>query len=62
MIGQGLSGGGAEAALASQLKEKDRLLSAGLQDREANCSTVWQEVAKLTAALQEYQATVQVRN
>ncbi|XP_076006675.1 uncharacterized protein LOC143001017 [Genypterus blacodes] len=59
VIGQGLSGGGAEAALASRLKEKESLLAAALQDREGNSSTVWQQVAKLSATLQEYQATLQ---
>ena len=61
MIGQGLTGGGAEAALASQLKEKESQLAALLKDREGNSTTMCQEVAKLTAALQEYQTMVQVR-
>ncbi|KAM9852005.1 uncharacterized protein ACBR49_005107 isoform 1-T2 [Aulostomus maculatus] len=59
VIGQGLAGGGAEAALASQLKEKESQLAALLEDREGNSATMCQEVSKLTMALQEYQNMVQ---
>uniref|UniRef100_UPI003AAD9CAB uncharacterized protein n=1 Tax=Centroberyx gerrardi TaxID=166262 RepID=UPI003AAD9CAB len=59
VIGQGLSGGGAEAALASQLKEKESQLAHCLQNREANSATMCQEVTKLTTALQEFQLMVQ---
>ncbi|XP_042279165.1 uncharacterized protein si:ch73-95l15.5 isoform X1 [Thunnus maccoyii] len=59
VIGQGLTGGGVEAALASQLKEKESQLAALLKDREGNSTTMCQEVTKLTAALQEYQTVVQ---
>lgn len=61
VIGQGLPGSGAEPALASQLKERESQLAACLQNREENGATMCQEVAKLTAALQEYQAVVRVR-
>ncbi|XP_069571164.1 golgin subfamily A member 3 [Brachyistius frenatus] len=46
LIGQKSAGGGAE-------------LAALLKDREENGATLWQEVTKLTAALQEYQDVVQ---
>uniref|UniRef100_A0A667X4E9 Uncharacterized LOC115373698 n=2 Tax=Myripristis murdjan TaxID=586833 RepID=A0A667X4E9_9TELE len=59
VIGQGLPGSGSEPALASQLKERESQLAAWLQNREENGATMCQEVAKLTAALQEYQAVVQ---
>lgn len=59
VIGQGLPGGGAEAVLAAQLKEKESQLAAWLQNREENGATMCQEVTKLTTALQEYQAIVQ---
>lgn len=61
MIGQGLAGGRAEAALASQLKEKESQLAALLKDREGNSTTMCQEVSELTTALQECQTMVQVR-
>ncbi|KAJ3597555.1 hypothetical protein NHX12_001078 [Muraenolepis orangiensis] len=54
VIGQGVSGGGANAALAEQLREKEVLLAACLKDREESSATVWKEVNKMTAALQEY--------
>lgn len=60
MIGQGVSGGGAEGALASQLREKETLLTAWLQDREEHSATMCLEVTKLTTALQDYQVMVQV--
>lgn len=61
VIGHGLSGGGAEAALASQLKEKEIHLAAALKDREGNSAALCQEVTKLTSALQEYQTMVQTQ-
>lgn len=60
MISQGVSGGGAEGALASQLKEKESLVIAWLQDREEHSATMCQEFSKLTTALQDYQGIVQV--
>ncbi|KAM7383053.1 hypothetical protein PAMP_002739 [Pampus punctatissimus] len=59
VIGQGLAEGRAEAALASQLKEKESQLAALLKDREGNSATMCQEVTKLTTALQQYQTVVQ---
>lgn len=60
VISQGVSGGGAEGALASQLKEKESLVIAWLQDREEHSATMCREVTKLTTALQDYQGIVQV--
>ncbi|XP_055781654.1 uncharacterized protein LOC129857437 isoform X1 [Salvelinus fontinalis] len=59
VISQGVSGGGAEGALASQLKEKESLVIAWLQDREEHSATMCQEFSKLATALQDYQAIVQ---
>uniref|UniRef100_A0A674EEJ4 Uncharacterized LOC115177029 n=1 Tax=Salmo trutta TaxID=8032 RepID=A0A674EEJ4_SALTR len=59
VISQGVSGGGAEGALASQLKEKESLVIAWLQDREEHSATMCREVTKLTTALQDYQGIVQ---
>ncbi|XP_038832906.1 uncharacterized protein LOC120031293 isoform X1 [Salvelinus namaycush] len=59
VISQGVSGGGAEGALASQLKEKESLVIAWLQDREEHSATMCREVSKLTTALQDYQGIVQ---
>lgn len=49
-----MSGGGADAALANQLREKEVLLATYLKDREESSATVWKEVHKMTAVLQEY--------
>ena len=54
MIGQGMSGGGAEVALANQLREKEVLLAACLKDREDISTTLWKEINKMSAALQEH--------
>ena len=54
MIGQGMSGGGAEVALANQLREKEVLLAACLKDREDISATLWKEIHKMSATLQEY--------
>ncbi|XP_030639147.1 uncharacterized protein si:ch73-95l15.5 [Chanos chanos] len=59
VIGQGVSGGGAEAALARQLQEKDALLTAWLKEREEQGTIVKQEVSKLSTALEEAQTTLQ---
>uniref|UniRef100_A0A4W5L1W6 Short myomegalin-like EB1 binding protein N-terminal domain-containing protein n=1 Tax=Hucho hucho TaxID=62062 RepID=A0A4W5L1W6_9TELE len=59
VISQGVSGGGAEGALAFQLKEKESLVIAWLQDREEHSATMCREVSKLTTALQDYQGIVQ---
>lgn len=52
VIGQGMSGG--DSALANQLREKEVLLAACLKNREESSATVWEEVNKMTAVLQEY--------
>ncbi|XP_024253228.2 uncharacterized protein si:ch73-95l15.5 isoform X2 [Oncorhynchus tshawytscha] len=59
VISQGVSGGGAVGALASQLEEKESLVIAWLQDREEHSATMCREVSKLTTALQDYQGIVQ---
>ncbi|XP_024002800.1 putative leucine-rich repeat-containing protein DDB_G0290503 isoform X2 [Salvelinus sp. IW2-2015] len=59
VISQGVSGGGPEGALASQLKEKESLVIAWLQDREEHSATMCQEFSKLATALQDYQGIVQ---
>ncbi|XP_054637741.1 uncharacterized protein si:ch73-95l15.5 isoform X2 [Dunckerocampus dactyliophorus] len=59
VICQGLAGGGAEATLASQLREKQSHLAALLKEREGHSTTLCQEVTKLTAALQDYQTVVE---
>ncbi|XP_057691447.1 E3 ubiquitin-protein ligase BRE1A [Corythoichthys intestinalis] len=61
VIGQGLVGGGAEAALASQLRDTQSRLVAVLEERETESATLCREVTKLSAALQEYQNVVQSR-
>ncbi|XP_053700148.1 uncharacterized protein si:ch73-95l15.5 isoform X1 [Synchiropus splendidus] len=61
LIGQASAGGGAEAALASQLKERENRITSLLKDRELNGATMCQEVTKLTTVLQEYQAMVQTQ-
>ena len=47
-------GDGTGAALANQLREKEVLLAVCLKDREESSATMWKEVNKMTAALQEY--------
>ncbi|XP_037129747.1 uncharacterized protein si:ch73-95l15.5 isoform X1 [Syngnathus acus] len=59
VICHGLEGGGAEASLASQLRDKQTRLAAMLEERETQSATLCEEVTKLTAALQEYQNVVQ---
>ncbi|CAL8261790.1 unnamed protein product [Boreogadus saida] len=54
VIGQGMSGGGAEVALANQLREKEVLLAACLKDREDISTTLRKEINKMSAALQEH--------
>ncbi|KAK0155536.1 hypothetical protein N1851_002016 [Merluccius polli] len=54
VIGQGMLGDGTCAALANQLREKEVLLAVCLKDREESSATMWKEVNKMTAALQEY--------
>ncbi|XP_077577984.1 uncharacterized protein LOC144199953 isoform X2 [Stigmatopora nigra] len=61
VISQGLVGGGAEAALASQLRDKQSRLVAVLEERETESATLCREVTKLSVALQEYQNVVQSR-
>ncbi|XP_077455390.1 uncharacterized protein LOC144073443 [Stigmatopora argus] len=61
VISQGLAGGGAEAALASQLRDTQIRLVAVLEERETESATLCREVTKLSVALQEYQNVVQSR-
>ncbi|XP_048882947.1 uncharacterized protein si:ch73-95l15.5 [Brienomyrus brachyistius] len=61
VIGQGLSGGGAEGALAYQLREKETILSGWLKDREEHSASMWREVNQLTTALRELQTAVQAQ-
>ncbi|KAJ8288055.1 hypothetical protein COCON_G00007140 [Conger conger] len=61
VIGQGVSGGGAEVALAYQLKEKETLLAGWLRDREEESASLWQEFAQLTAALEDSETLMQTQ-
>ncbi|KAG7469623.1 hypothetical protein MATL_G00130780 [Megalops atlanticus] len=61
VISQGVSGGGAEGALACQLKEKETLLSGWLKDREEHSTSLLQEITQLTAALKETETLMQVQ-
>ncbi|XP_056329621.1 uncharacterized protein si:ch73-95l15.5 [Danio aesculapii] len=51
LIGRGLDGGGAEAGLVNQLREKDVLLVESLKDREELSATMLQEISRLSSAL-----------
>ncbi|XP_028834873.1 uncharacterized protein LOC114789725 [Denticeps clupeoides] len=59
VIGKGVAGCGAEAALARQLTEKDAVLTSCLRDKEEQGDAMWQEVNRLAAALNDAQATLQ---
>ncbi|XP_072547129.1 uncharacterized protein [Salminus brasiliensis] len=59
LIGRGLPGGGAETALASQVREKEALLAACLKDQEQQITTMRQEVSKLSTALKDAEAVIQ---
>ncbi|KAK3531219.1 hypothetical protein QTP70_015245 [Hemibagrus guttatus] len=59
LIGRGLPGGGAEGALASQVREQESLLSVCLKDWEVHTATTRQEVSKLCTALEEAEAVIQ---
>lgn len=59
LIGRGLPGGGAEGALASQVREQESLLSVCLKDWEVHTATTRQEVSKLYTALDEAEAVIQ---
>ncbi|KAG5856607.1 hypothetical protein ANANG_G00009720 [Anguilla anguilla] len=61
VIGQGVSGGGAEGALACQLKEKETLLAGWLTDREEESATLWQEVTRLTEVLNDSETLMQTQ-
>ncbi|KAI4884229.1 hypothetical protein NFI96_011604 [Prochilodus magdalenae] len=59
LIGRGLPGGGAEAALASQLQEKETLLAACLKDQEHHTATMRQEISNLLKALKDTETAIQ---
>ncbi|XP_036420316.1 uncharacterized protein si:ch73-95l15.5 [Colossoma macropomum] len=59
LIGRGLPGGGAEAALVSQMQEKESLLAACLKDQEQHTATMRQEVSKLLTALKDAETVIQ---
>ncbi|MCJ8740288.1 hypothetical protein PDJAM_G00057180 [Pangasius djambal] len=59
LIGRGLPGGGAEGALASQVREQESLLSVCLKDWEEHTATTRQEMSKLCTALEEAEAVIQ---
>ncbi|XP_062321273.1 uncharacterized protein si:ch73-95l15.5 isoform X2 [Osmerus eperlanus] len=59
VIGHGMSGGRAEGALASQLQDKEALLTVWIKGRDEQSATLCQEVTKLTTALNDYQNMVQ---
>ncbi|KAJ7985383.1 hypothetical protein DPEC_G00351490 [Dallia pectoralis] len=59
VISQGVSGGGADGALANQLKEKEILLTAMLKDKEKHSTAMCLEVSKLNTALHDLQAVMQ---
>lgn len=60
LIGRGLPGGGAEAALASQVREQESLLSVCVKDWEEHTAITRQEVSKLCTALEKVEAVIQV--
>lgn len=51
LIGRGLEGGGAEAGLVNQLREKEALLAASFRDREELSASMLQEISRLSSAL-----------
>lgn len=61
LIGRGLPGGGAEGALACQVREQESLLSVCLKDWEEHTAMTRQEVSKLYTALEEAEAVIQVQ-
>ncbi|KAJ8290154.1 hypothetical protein GJAV_G00009350 [Gymnothorax javanicus] len=61
VIGQGVSGGGAEGALAYQLKEKETLLAGWLKDREEESASLCREVTQLTTALKDSETLLETQ-
>ncbi|XP_062872819.1 uncharacterized protein si:ch73-95l15.5 isoform X2 [Trichomycterus rosablanca] len=59
LIGRGLEGGGAEVALASQVREQEIMLSKCLNDWEQHTATTREEVSKLCTALENAEALIQ---
>ncbi|TRY96751.1 hypothetical protein DNTS_009614 [Danionella cerebrum] len=58
LIGRGLDGGGAEAGLANQLREKDALLTASFKDREELSNSMLQEMSRLSSALTDAESLI----
>ncbi|XP_018596302.1 uncharacterized protein LOC108927458 isoform X2 [Scleropages formosus] len=61
VIGQGVSGAGAEAALAYQLREKEMLLSRWLKDKEEHGASLLQEVDRLNVSLKDLETLMQTQ-
>ncbi|MFT7805303.1 uncharacterized protein LOC108927458 isoform X1 [Arapaima gigas] len=61
VIGQGLSGPGAEGALAYQLREKEMLLLRCLKDKEEQSASLMQMVTQLTTSSQELHTLMQTQ-
>ncbi|KAM9469391.1 uncharacterized protein Hap1MRO34_013853 [Clarias gariepinus] len=59
LIGRGLPGGGAEVALANQVREQESLLSVCLKDWEEHTATTSQEVPNLCTSLEKSEAVIQ---
>ncbi|XP_051962558.1 uncharacterized protein si:ch73-95l15.5 [Xyrauchen texanus] len=59
LIGRGLEGGGAEAGLVNQLREKESLLAASVKDREKLSATMRKEISRLSIALKDAETHVQ---
>ncbi|XP_059370032.1 uncharacterized protein LOC132107812 [Carassius carassius] len=51
LIARGLEGGGAEAGLVNQLREKEALLAVSFRDREELSASMLQEISRLCSAL-----------
>ncbi len=60
LIGRGLEGGGAEAGLVNQLRDKEALLAASYREREELSSTMLQEISKLSSALTDAESIILV--
>ncbi|XP_043114748.1 uncharacterized protein si:ch73-95l15.5 [Puntigrus tetrazona] len=58
LIGRGLEGGGAEAGLVNQLREKEALLAASFRDREELSASMLQEISKLSSALTDAESII----
>ncbi|XP_026880265.2 uncharacterized protein si:ch73-95l15.5 [Electrophorus electricus] len=59
LIGRGLSGSGAEAALANQVREQESLLAACLKDWEDQSVIMGQEISQLSTALKDAEVVIE---